>query len=172
MGISVSKRVKTSLTNSTEFTSACDSAYSHCISLTQHAFEGVLPYQLRTASDHIHATIFSNSKQPLIFNNWVPSPPTRLQIDSALRFVARQQKGDETKELILGPAPFKEWAVVLYAETIVGNAGKAIMARVPIGAAGIVGIGAATRSGKDLVGAAIGIYALGVATSIYLSLSG
>lgn len=46
------------------------------------------------------------------------------------------------------------------------------MLRVPIGVAGIAGVGAASRSGKDLIGTAIGVYALGVATSIYLGLSG
>ncbi|WCJ41277.1 hypothetical protein M5689_022157 [Euphorbia peplus] len=169
MGISGSKRVKTSLTNSSEFTSAIDSAYTHCISLTQHSFSGVLPYQLTTASDHIHLTISSSNPKPPLISHWLPSPPTRLQVDSALRFLTRHHKRDE--DMILGPADFKEWALVLYADAIVGNAGKAIMARVPIGAAGILGIGAATRSGKDLVGAAIGVYALGVAASIYLSLS-
>lgn len=73
---------------------------------------------------------------------------------------------------VIGPARFKKWAVVLYAEAVVGNAGKALLSRVPIGVAGIAGIGAMTRSGKSLVGAAIGVYAVGVATSIYLSLSG
>lgn len=62
--------------------------------------------------------------------------------------------------------------MVLYASAVVGNAGKALLGRVPIGVAGIAGIGAVTGSRKDLVGAAIGVYALGVATSIYLSLSG
>lgn len=52
------------------------------------------------------------------------------------------------------------------------NARKAVMWRVPIGVAGIAGVGAATRSGKELIGTAIGAYALGVATSISLSLSG
>ncbi|KAJ9184868.1 hypothetical protein P3X46_004553 [Hevea brasiliensis] len=171
MGLSASKRVKTTLTNSPEFNSACDSAYAHCLSLTQKAFQGVLPYQLLTASDHIHATVSTTHKQPLIVK-WVPSPPTRTQIDSALRIVARQQNNKSEEELILGPAQFKEWAVVLYAGAAVGNAGKAVLARVPIGVAGIVGIGAVMRSGFHLVGAAIGVYALGVATSIYLSLSG
>lgn len=60
----------------------------------------------------------------------------------------------------------------LFAGAVVENAGKAVMFRVPIGIAGIAGIGAATRSGKDLVGAVIGVYSLGVATSIFLSLSG
>ncbi|XP_050208691.1 uncharacterized protein LOC126659415 [Mercurialis annua] len=176
MGISASKRVKTTLDNSAEFNSACDSAYTYCLSLTQHAFQGVLPYQLPTASDQIHTAISTSHNYPLLLK-WVPSPPTRSQIDSALGIVVtRQQKNNkkfkEDEELILGKEVFKEWAVVLYTEAVVGNAGKAILARVPIGAAGIVGMGALTRSGVSLVGAAVGVYALGVATSIYLGLSG
>ncbi|KAF8014095.1 hypothetical protein BT93_H0055 [Corymbia citriodora subsp. variegata] len=42
MGISSSKkRVESSLHSSPEFDSACDSAYAHCLSLTQHAFDSV-----------------------------------------------------------------------------------------------------------------------------------
>lgn len=171
MGISASKRVKRTLANSPEFDSACHSAYTHCLSLTQHAFPGALPYQLPTASDQIYAAV-STTREPRLIIKWVPSPPTRTQIDSALRVVARQQNKKSEEELILGPAQFKEWALVLYAEAVVGNAGKAIITRVPIGAAGIVGIGAVTRSGTDLIGAAIGVYAIGVAISIYLGLSG
>jgi len=54
----------------------------------------------------------------------------------------------------------------------VGNAGKAILGRLPLGVAGIVGVGAVVKGGKEVVGAAIGVYALGVVTSVYLSLSG
>ncbi|XP_009341145.2 LOW QUALITY PROTEIN: uncharacterized protein LOC103933211 [Pyrus x bretschneideri] len=166
MGISASKRVKSSLSNSPAFDSACDSAFTHCLSLTEHAFDGVFPYQLPTASDHLHKTLHTLHPHPLILN-WVPSPPTRSLVDSALKAVTRPDHAQT-----LGPAQFKRWAVELFAGAIVENAGKAVMFRVPIGIAGIAGIGAATRSGKDLVGAVIGVYSLGVATSIFLSLSG
>ncbi|XP_021893065.1 uncharacterized protein LOC110811021 [Carica papaya] len=180
MGVSASKRVKNSLANSRSFDSACDSAYAHCLSLTQHAFEGVLPYQLLAASAHLHHTLFT-LRLPLVIK-WVPFPPTRAQVDSALRAVTRKRHENDGKSsvscpedegaLVLGPALFKEWALVVFAEAIVGNATKAVLTRVPIGIAGIAGIGAIARPGKDLIGAAIGIYALGVATSIYVSLSG
>uniref|UniRef100_A0A2P2IHG2 Uncharacterized protein LOC105628433 n=1 Tax=Rhizophora mucronata TaxID=61149 RepID=A0A2P2IHG2_RHIMU len=174
LSLSASKRVKTTLSDSPEFGTACDSAFGHCLSLTEHAFRGVLPYQLSTASDQIHATLLRN-RHPVIIR-WVPSPPTRTQVDSALRVVTRrrpkEKKAAEEEEILLGPAKFKEWAVVLFAEAAVGNAGKAVLARVPIGVAGIVGIGAATRTGRNLVGAAVGVYALGVATSVYFGLSG
>ncbi|XP_002530305.2 uncharacterized protein LOC8263163 [Ricinus communis] len=173
MGISVSKRVKAGVANSSEFDSACDSAYNQCLSLTQHAFQGVLPYQLPTASSLIHTAITTTAHKNNLILKWVPSPPTRTQIDSALRVVQLSNKKDEhEQEVILGWPQFKEWAVVLYTEAVVGNAGKAVLTRVPLGAAGIVGIGAVTRSGINLVGPAIGVYALGVATSIYLSLRG
>lgn len=60
----------------------------------------------------------------------------------------------------------------LFTDAVVSNAGKAILQQVPIGVVGILGIGGLTRSGKELVGAAIGVYALGVSTSIYLGLAG
>ncbi|KAL5574688.1 hypothetical protein UlMin_016387 [Ulmus minor] len=166
MGLSVSKRVKQSLSNSPEFDSACDSTFSHCLSLTQHAFPGVFPYQLSTASDHLYGNLSTGHPHPLV-TKWVSSPPTRSQVDSALRVVTRDDE-DPT----LGPTQFKKWAVELFADAIVSNAGKAVLCRVPVGIAGIAGIGVATRSGKDLVGTAIGVYALGVASAIYLSLSG
>ncbi|KAB1219437.1 hypothetical protein CJ030_MR3G001080 [Morella rubra] len=175
MGISASKRVRASFSNSPGFDSACYSSYSHCLSLTQHAFPGVFPYQLVTASDHLHRTLSALQPHSLVLK-WVPSPPTPEQVDSALRAVIRRwPKNDDLPaqdQLLLGSAQFKEWAVDLFVDAVVSNAGKAVLRRVPLGIAGITGIGAVTRSGKNLVGAAIGVYALGVATSVYLSLSG
>ncbi|KAG2727688.1 hypothetical protein I3760_01G169700 [Carya illinoinensis] len=174
-GISPSKRVTALLSNSPEFDSACDSGYSHCISLTQHAFPGVFPYQLATASDHLHRTLSTLRPHPLIMK-WVPSPPSRAQVDSALRAVTHRWPNREDltaqHESLIGPPQFKEWAIELFTDAVVSNAGKAVLCRVPIGIVGIAGIGAVTRSGKDLIGTAIGVYALGIATSVYLSLSG
>ncbi|OMO71065.1 hypothetical protein COLO4_28394 [Corchorus olitorius] len=176
MGItqSASKRVSTTLTNSAQFNSASDSAYARCLSLTQQAFPGVLPYQLETAANDLHQTLTSVDPNPLILR-WVPSAPTRSQVDSALRFVTGHQpknQSDEEQLVVLGAPQFKEWAVVLFADAVVRNAGKEVLKRVPVGVLGIVGIGAAAKPGKEVVGVAIGVYALGVATSIYLSLSG
>ncbi|XVF29473.1 hypothetical protein REPUB_Repub15cG0124100 [Reevesia pubescens] len=176
MGISqsASKRVSTTLTNSSGFNSACDAAYTHCLSLAQHAFPGVLPYQLLPAATHLHQTLTSLDPHPLILR-WVPDPPSRSQVDSAFRVVTRNQdkpRNDEEEPIVLGSPKFREWAVVLFADAVVGNAGKAVLKRVPVGVLGIVGIGVAAKSRKEVVGAAIGVYALGVATSIYLSLSG
>ncbi|KAM6602447.1 uncharacterized protein LOC115708019 [Cannabis sativa] len=170
MGISPSKRVKTQLSNSPEFNSACDSAYSHCVSLTQQAFPGVFLYQLNTAAEKLHQILTVDQPHQIILK-WVSSPPTRSQVDSALRVVSRLPNKDlGYDEHTLGPNRFKEWAVELYGSAIVGNANKAVLRRVPIGVAGIVGVGVVTRSGKDLVGTAVGVYALGIATSIYLGL--
>lgn len=173
MGISLSasKRVKSSLSNSPLFDSACDSTYSHCLSLTQHAFPGVFPYQLSTAADHLHRTLSVVQPHPLILK-WVPAPPSRSQVDSALRVVTLQPNDDSAGHELLGPAQFKAWAVELFGEVIVFNAGKAVLCRVPIGVAGIAGIGVVARARKDLVGTVIGVYSLGVATAVYLSLSG
>ncbi|GLT91595.1 hypothetical protein SLE2022_094750 [Rubroshorea leprosula] len=169
---SATKGVRTKLTSAAEFDSACGSAYTHCLSLTQHAFEGVLPYQLLTAASHLHQTLTSIHPLPVICR-WVPSPPTRAQVDSALRAVIGHQRPEgEDKMLMLGQAQFREWAIVLFADAVVGNAGKAVLKRVPIGVAGIVGIGAIARPGKEVIGTLMGVYTLGVVTSIYLGLSG
>ncbi|KAF4352530.1 hypothetical protein G4B88_013360 [Cannabis sativa] len=159
MGISPSKRVKTQLSNSPEFNSACDSAYSHCVSLTQQAFPGVFLYQLNTAAEKLHQILTVDQPHQIILK-WVSSPPTLVSPTRIWGY----------DEHTLGPNRFKEWAVELYGSAIVGNANKAVLRRVPIGVAGIVGVGVVTRSGKDLVGTAVGVYALGIATSIYLGL--
>lgn len=171
MGISGSKRVKTTLSNSPEFNSACDSAYEESLSLAQHAFAGVRSYQLLSAADHIHRNLTS-LRFPLIIK-WVSSPPSQSQVDSALRVItiSRVTAEKEEEEEILGAEEFKEWAAEVFAESVVGNARKAIASRIPLGIAGIAGIGAVTRSGQNLIGAAIGVYAIGVTTSVFLSLS-
>ncbi|KAG2285033.1 hypothetical protein Bca52824_044637 [Brassica carinata] len=138
-------------------------AYEESLSLSQHAFAGVRPYQLLSAAAHIHRNLFSF---PLIIR-WVPSPPSQSQVDSALRVIASRVTAAD----ILGPEEFKEWAIEVFTETVVGNARKAVASRIPLGIAGIAGIGAVTRSGQNLIGAAIGVYAVGVATSVFLSLS-
>ncbi|XP_050384527.1 uncharacterized protein LOC126801111 [Argentina anserina] len=167
MGISPSKRVKSSLSNSPEFDSACNSTFSHCLSLTEHGFDGVFPFQLATASDHLYQTLHDDAAPHPLVLKWVSSPPTRSQVDSALRAVTRSDSDSETT---LRSPQFKQWAVELFAGAVVANARKDLMVRVPIGVAGIAGLGAASRSGKDLVGTAIGVYALGVAAAVYLGL--
>ena len=170
MGLSASKRVKNSLSNSPEFASACDSVFSHCLDLTQHAFPGVLPYQLNTASEHLHMLLSSHA----LIQRWVHAPPDRSQVDSAFRLVTRRpssKSGDREKDEILGPVLFKDWALELYTDAVLSGAGKALLLRVPVGVAGIAGIGAATRAGGQVVGTAIGAYSLGVAVSIFLALS-
>lgn len=172
MGLSASKRVNGSLTNSSEFDSACDSTYCHCLSLTQHAFPGVFPYQLSTASDYLHNNLSTVHPHPLVLK-WIPSPPTRSLVDSALRRVRTFKPNNDSaaEDQILDKSRFKAWALELFSEAIVSNARKAVLCRVPVGIACIAGIGTLTRSRKDLVGTAIGVYAVGVATAIYVTLS-
>lgn len=121
MGISASKRVRNSLTNSPEFDSACNSTFSHCLALTQHAYDGVCPYQLCAAADHLHHLLTVVRPHPLIAN-WLPSPPTRLQVDSALRAVNRDDSNNEDETL--GPIRFKHWAIELFSEAVAKNVGK------------------------------------------------
>ncbi|OIW15917.1 hypothetical protein TanjilG_04452 [Lupinus angustifolius] len=166
MGLSSSKRVEKSLSNSPEFNSSCDSAFSHCLSLTQHSFNAVFPYQLKSASDHLHSLLLP--QLPLI-HTWLPTPPDRTRVDSALRVVTRQTTNDET---LIGNTLFREWALRLYTDAVVSAASKAVILRVPVGVAGIAGIGAVSRAGGHVVGTAIGVYSLGVVVSIFLGLSG
>lgn len=164
MGLSASKRVNASLSKSPEFESACDSAFSYCLSQTQHAFQGVFPYQLHSASIYLHDLLSDAYPNPLILK-WLPAPPSRSQVDSALRCVAPDDHP-------LGPSQFKSWALHLYTDAVLSSAAKALLVRVPVGVAGIAGIGALTRSRNQLVGTAIGAYSLGVAVTIFLALSG
>lgn len=164
MGLSASKRVEKSLSNSSQFDSACDSAFSHCLSLTQHAFEGVFPYQLNSASDHLHSTL--SQQQQTLIQKWVPTPPDRSQVDSALRATVSNDQA------LLGPVVFKAWALRLYTDAVLSGASKALLLRVPVGVAGIAGIGVVSRAGGQFVGTAIGAYSLGVVVSIFLGLSG
>ncbi|GFS31219.1 hypothetical protein Acr_00g0016240 [Actinidia rufa] len=172
MGTSASKRVSRSFTDSNDFNSTCDSVYEECLNLTQHAFPGVRPYQLSSATDRVHHSL--STSHPLI-KKWVPTPPTRSQVDTAYRVVLTRRFGHEPdgeEEPCLGKGEFRAFGVEVFAGAVVANAGAAVIRRIPIGVAGIAGVGAVTRAGKDLVGTAIGLYALGVATSIYLSLGG
>jgi hypothetical protein len=66
---------------------------------------------------------------------------------------------------------FKDWARYLYTDAVLSSATKALIVRVPVGVAGIVGIGAVAHSGPALVGTFVGAYSLGVALSIFLGLS-
>ncbi|CAI0379257.1 unnamed protein product, partial [Linum tenue] len=106
-------------------------------------FPGVLPYQLPTASDQIHSILTTTNKIPLIVN-WVPTPPIQAQVDSALKVV--EAEAPEEEPMTLGAEEFKQWVVVLFADAVAEKAGKALLQRVPIGVAGIVGIGGVQRS--------------------------
>ncbi|PIN13135.1 hypothetical protein CDL12_14248 [Handroanthus impetiginosus] len=168
MGLSASKRVQKSLSASPEFNSACDSTYAHCISVAQHAFAGVKPYQLFSAAEHLHQTL--SQSVPLVAK-WVPRPPDRDQVDRALKTVlSRRSVRDE--EITLDEVEFKDFAAELFADAVASGAGREVLKRMPLGVAGIAGFGVLVKPGKEIVVAAIGAYALGVATSIYLSLDG
>lgn len=168
MGLSASKRVSNSLKNSSEFNSACDSVYDDCLTLSQHAFAGVKPYQLFSATERLYASLCPSV--PLI-TNWVKSPPTRLQVDNAFKIVSTRRSGEKESEIVLGKDEFKEFSVDVFADAVVSCAGKELLKRVPVGALGIAGVGAVVKPGKELIAVAIGAYALGVATSVYVSLA-
>ncbi|CAH9106678.1 unnamed protein product [Cuscuta europaea] len=166
MGLSLSKRVVKTLQTSPEFDSACTAVFADCLSLSQLVFAGVRPYQLFSATERLHAILFSTV--PLV-SRWVPNPPGRIQVDQALKTVISRRTGGE-EEITLDEAQFKEFEVKVFAEAVVSRAGKEVLKSVPLGVVGIAGFGAVVKPGKDLVAAAIGAYALGVVTSIYFSL--
>ncbi|KAL3529018.1 hypothetical protein ACH5RR_008340 [Cinchona calisaya] len=176
MGLSASKRVKQSLTNSPDFNSACNSVYESSLALAQHAFPGIKPYQLFSAIERLHQTLINSSSIPLI-TKWAPHPPTREQVDRAFKSILSRRRQsdsspDEESDVVLGKEEFGEFAVEVFADGVVSSARKEVLKRVPIGVAGIAGVGMIVKPGKEVVGTVIGVYALGVATAVYLSLTG
>ncbi|XP_027165552.1 uncharacterized protein LOC113765534 [Coffea eugenioides] len=173
MGLSASKRVNQTLTNSSDFNSACDSVYESSLALAQHAFPGIRPYQLFSSIERLHQSL----SIPLI-TKWVPSPPTREQVDRAFKVVINRRsrpglsQEEENEEDVIGNEEFKEVALEVFTDGIVSNARKEVLKRVPVGVAGIAGVGMLVRPGKEVVGTVMGVYALGVATAVYLSLAG
>ncbi|PWA81872.1 hypothetical protein CTI12_AA182270 [Artemisia annua] len=140
---SSSKRVTGKLQESAEFISSIETVYNQTLSLSQQTFQGIPRYQIQSASDNLYTTLL---QQPYI-----------------IPFIKKYI-------VTLGENQFKEFAFDLYADVIVSNAEKDIMVKVPMGVAGIVGVGVASRLGLQVVGTAAGVYAVGVATSVYLSL--
>ncbi|KAL8491786.1 hypothetical protein ACS0TY_023401 [Phlomoides rotata] len=168
MGLSASKRVQNTFRTSSEFNSACSAVFADCLSLSQHAFAGVRPYQLFSAAERLH-TILSDSLP--IVSKWFPDPPNRAQVDRALETVLSHRAAQE-EQTALDEVEFKEFAVAAFTDAVVSGAGKEILKRLPVAVAGITGFGVVVKPGKEVVAAVIGAYALGVVTSIYISLDG
>lgn len=170
MGISASSqsRVRQTLLNSSEFNSVVNSVYQNSLSLTQHAFRGIKPYQLLSASDQIHASL-TLLNYPL-FLRWVPSPPTRSQVDYALNTIVSGKGMIVDDEIVLSEDEFREFGIELYANVVVLNAERSIMVRVPVGIAGIVGAGVVMGRGRGLVKVAVAIYTLGSVVAFYFGL--
>lgn len=166
--LSVSKRVQNTLQNSPEFNTACAAVFADCLSLSQHAFTGVRAYQLYSAAERLHSLL--SDSIPLI-SKWLPTPPDRSQVDRALKTVLSRRPVQEA-EITLDEAEFKEFAVVVFSDAVVPNALAGVLKGLSVGAAGILGLGAVVKPGKEVVLGAIGAYALGLATSTFLSLDG
>ncbi|XP_047063494.1 uncharacterized protein LOC124671112 [Lolium rigidum] len=165
MGLSPSKRVDAALRRAPAFADACDAAFDaafdRCLADAQRAFSGVRPYQLADASEHLHSAL--RVSLPLV-RRWVPSPPPRVSVDSALRDAGLEDAGE------LSRVQFGEFIVGLFREAVLSGAAEAALVRGPAGAAGIVGVGLVSRAGAGAVGKLVAIYAAGVATAVYLSL--
>lgn len=71
---------------------------------------------------------------------------------------------------MLSRGQFREFAAELFREAVLAGAAQAALVRAPAGAAGLVGVGLATRAGAGVVGRLVAIYTAGVAAAVYLSL--
>ncbi|CAM0904029.1 unnamed protein product [Alopecurus aequalis] len=161
MGLSPSKRVDAALRRAPAFAAACDASFDRCLADAQRAFAGVRPYQLADASEHLHSALWVSL--PLV-RRWVPSPPPRVRVDSALRATGLEGAGE------LSRVQFGEFAVGLFREAVLAGAAEAALVHAPAGAAGIIGVGVVSRAGAGAVGRLVAIYAAGVAAAVYLSL--
>lgn len=162
MGISASKRVSHRFRTSPEFTSTCNTVFSDLQTLTQHTSPGnIFAYQLSDAAIRLH-----NSLSSPLLTTWCPSPPCRSQVDAAYRSIRRNSPPEET----LSSDEFRDFAVVLFTDAVVSSVSKAVASKVCVGVAGIAGVGMVARIGGGLVGSLIGVYAIGVASSVYIGL--
>ncbi|KAL4193670.1 hypothetical protein AMTRI_Chr06g200690 [Amborella trichopoda] len=168
MGIWASKHVEETLTHSHEFHMACNSIYKDSVSLCQHLFPGILPYQLSDASNRLHQKLKSSLS---LIQKWVPLPPSQVQINRALKKI-EIEKGNGCETLTLTLDEFKALEVELFRDAVVFNAGKMVLQRVPIGIGIIWGLGIGTGVKGGLMRKAMAVYSVGVAGSVYLSLSG
>lgn len=167
---SSSKRVTGKLQESAEFISSIQTVYNQTLSPSQQTFQGIPRYQIQSASDNLYNTLLQQHDIIPLIKKYVTAPPTRSQVQKSLRKVVQNADDDDDQIVTVGENQFKEFAFDLYAGVIVSNAEKDIMVKVPMGVAGIVGLGVASRLGVQVVGTAAGVYAVGVATSVYLSL--
>ncbi|XP_039133048.1 uncharacterized protein LOC120270101 [Dioscorea cayenensis subsp. rotundata] len=163
MGLFVSKRINKTLISSPAFTAACNSIYADCQSKAQHAFSGLRRYQLLDAAVHLHTTL--STTVPLI-HRWVSSPPSQAQVDAALHRLDPHGGWED-----LYPNQFRSFALELFQDAVVCGASSTVIKGVPIGAAGIAGVGIASHAGAGFVGRIIGVYAVGVVAAVYLNLS-
>ncbi|GLJ33573.1 hypothetical protein SUGI_0675070 [Cryptomeria japonica] len=129
MGQSPSKRAESVLKNSTSFKQATASAYNDCIALTQHAFQGVLLYQLHDACTKIYALLSVDPEDPAASfrQKWLPEPPTQLQIDETLRSKNLTTKG------FLNLEEFEAFALALFRDMAISKACRTLGWYIPVG---------------------------------------
>ncbi|KAJ8649153.1 hypothetical protein MRB53_002176 [Persea americana] len=163
MGLS-SSRVQKTLTNSPEFDTACHSVFDECLDLSQHAFPGVMAYQLPGAAARLHSHLLV--LLPIV-KRWVPSPPDQGQVDRAVLISRGEVKGTA---LTLTWEEFKAFAVELFKGAILSSARGTVLRRGSIGIAGIAGAGMVTRSSREAFGTVMSVYALGLAIAVFLTL--
>ncbi|GAB2234165.1 hypothetical protein Droror1_Dr00003403 [Drosera rotundifolia] len=161
MGPSPSTLATHTLRHSPHFTTTCDSVFTSLQTLTQHAFPFIFPYQLHDAVALLHRRLSAST--PLIKHH-VPSPPSQEDVHRAYRAV----NGSET----MGLEEFRDFAEVVFVEAVVRGARRKVAVRGAVGVMGIVGIGAAARVGRGVVGVVAGVYAAAVVGAVIGGLSG
>ncbi|KAG6408404.1 hypothetical protein SASPL_131424 [Salvia splendens] len=142
MGISASKRVQNSLQKSGDFPEP-----------TRLRRSQTLPALLRLRAP--------------------PRHPVRLR-PPHLQVAPPDPSGSGSEDRSLPPprSGGGEFAVELFADAVVSSAAMEVLKRVPVGVAGIAGFEVVVKPGNDIVVAALGAYALGLVTLIYLGLDG
>ncbi|KAK9159578.1 hypothetical protein Syun_005919 [Stephania yunnanensis] len=102
MGSVASKRVEKTLAASPDFTAAVSAAFRRSLDLSEHAFPGVRRYQLYFAAEEIHRDLISGAGHHLV-DRWLPSPPTRVQVDRAAAAAAGgRRRGNPRRRGVYG----------------------------------------------------------------------
>ncbi|KAK1272009.1 hypothetical protein QJS04_geneDACA014204 [Acorus gramineus] len=166
MGISPSKRVERTLETSPEFSAACAAVFDRCLDLSNHSSAGVRPYQIVDAADLLHASLTSaaDGRAARLVRRWVPAPPGRDRIDSAFRRVRSGGGGPGD----LDAEGFRAFATELFKGEVSAAAWRAVIVGVPAGAAVIAGGGVAARAAPGIVRTAVEVYAVVVASAVYV----
>ncbi|KAJ3675389.1 hypothetical protein LUZ60_004431 [Juncus effusus] len=158
MGLNPSKRVHSTLSASDQFTAGCTSAFSSLAGQSSL----LRPYQLLHASTLLHSSLLT---LPLI-SRFAASPPSQFSVDTTYRKFIKQNNQSDGLDL----DGFRGFGLELFTDAVMKGMGAEIAKKVPIGAVVVAGVGAAARVPAGVVGKVVGVYAAGVAATVFLGL--